>query len=204
MGASALMQGLADGYFILPYTIGDFLASKIQVPKTDINDPAFAEAEKKVKEKVDKLLSIKGKQTVDYYHKKLGHIMWEYVGMARNEEGLKKAIEQIKALRKDFWKDVNVPGDKAEFNQELEKALKVADFMEIGELMALDALNRKESCGGHFREEMQTEDGETLRDDQNYMYVSAWEFAGEDKEPNLHKESLQYEFVKLATRNYKD
>ncbi|AGY52638.1 Succinate dehydrogenase flavoprotein subunit [Bacteroidales bacterium CF] len=204
LGASALMQGLADGYFILPYTIGDFLASKIQVPKTDINDPAFAEAEKKVKEKVDKLLSIKGKQTVDYYHKKLGHIMWEYVGMARNEEGLKKAIEQIKALRKDFWKDVNVPGDKAEFNQELEKALKVADFMEIGELMALDALNRKESCGGHFREEMQTEDGETLRDDQNYMYVSAWEFAGEDKEPNLHKESLQYEFVKLATRNYKD
>lgn len=204
LGASALMQGLADGYFILPYTIGDFLASKIQVPNTDINDPAFAEAEKKVKEKVDKLLSIKGKQTVDYYHKKLGHIMWEYVGMARNEEGLKKAIEQIKALRKDFWKDVNVPGDKAEFNQELEKALKVADFMEIGELMALDALNRKESCGGHFREEMQTEDGETLRDDQNYMYVSAWEFAGEDKEPNLHKESLQYEFVKLATRNYKD
>ena len=130
--------------------------------------------------------------------------MWEYVGMARNEEGLKKAIEQIKALRKDFWKDVNVPGDKAEFNQELEKALKVADFMEIGELMALDALNRKESCGGHFREEMQTEDGETLRDEQNYMYVSAWEFAGEDKEPNLHKESLKYEFVKLATRNYKD
>ncbi len=204
LGASALMQGLADGYFILPYTIGDFLASKIQVPKTDINDPAFAEAEKKVKEKVDKLLSIKGKQPVDYYHKKLGHIMWEYVGMARNEEGLKKAIEQIKALRKEFWKDVNVPGEKAEFNQELEKALKVADFMEIGELMALDALNRKESCGGHFREEMQTEDGETLRDDQNYMYVSAWEFAGEDKEPNLHKESLQYEFVKLATRNYKD
>ncbi len=204
LGASALMQGLADGYFILPYTIGDFLASKIQVPKTDINDPAFAEAEKKVKDRVEKLLAIKGKQTVDYYHKKLGHIMWEYVGMARNEEGLKKAIEQIRALRKEFWKDVNVPGDKAEFNQELEKALKVADFMEIGELMALDALNRKESCGGHFREEMQTEDGETLRDDQNYMYVSAWEYAGEDKEPNLHKESLKYEFVKLATRNYKD
>ncbi|MEA5005017.1 MAG: fumarate reductase/succinate dehydrogenase flavoprotein subunit [Rikenellaceae bacterium] len=204
LGASALMQGLADGYFILPYTIGDFLASKIQVPKTDINDPAFAEAEKKVKDRVEKLLSIKGKQTVDFYHKKLGHIMWEYVGMARNEEGLKKAIEQIRALRKEFWKDVNVPGDKAEFNQELEKALKVADFMEIGELMALDALNRKESCGGHFREEMQTEDGETLRDDQNYMYVSAWEYAGEDKEPNLHKESLKYEFVKLATRNYKD
>ncbi|MDD3033632.1 MAG: fumarate reductase/succinate dehydrogenase flavoprotein subunit [Bacteroidales bacterium] len=204
LGASALMQGLADGYFILPYTIGDFLASKIQVPKTDINDPAFAEAEKKVKEKVDKLLSIKGKQPVDYYHKKLGHIMWEYVGMARNEEGLKKAIEQIKALRKEFWKDVFVPGDKAEFNQELEKALKVADFMEIGELMALDALNRKESCGGHFREEMQTPDGETLRDDQNYMYVGAWEYTGDDKEPNMHKENLKYEFVKLATRNYKD
>jgi len=204
LGASALMQGLADGYFILPYTIGDFLASKIQVAKTDINDPAFAEAEKNVKEKIDRLLSVKGTQPVDYYHKQLGHIMWEYVGMARNEKGLQKAIEEIKKLRREFWKDVYVPGDKGDFNQELEKALKVADFMEIGELMALDALMRRESCGGHFREEMQTEDGETLRDDNSYMYVGTWEYAGDEKEPVNHKEPLKYEFVKLATRNYKD
>ncbi|HBZ36024.1 MAG TPA: fumarate reductase/succinate dehydrogenase flavoprotein subunit [Rikenellaceae bacterium] len=204
LGASALMQGLADGYFILPYTIGDYLASKIQVPKTDINDPAFVEAESNVKKKVDKLLSINGTQTVDFYHKKLGHIMWEYVGMARNESGLKKAIEEIRVLREQFWHDVKVPGTFSELNQELEKALKVADFMEIGELMALDALDRKESCGGHFRVEMQTEDGETLRDDNNFMYVSAWEITGDGVEPNLHKEPLNYEFVKPSTRNYKD
>ncbi|HRT33547.1 MAG TPA: fumarate reductase/succinate dehydrogenase flavoprotein subunit [Bacteroidales bacterium] len=204
LGASALMQGLADGYFILPYTIGDYLASRIQVPKTDINDPAFVEAENNVKKRVDKLLSINGTQTVDFYHKKLGHIMWEYVGMARNESGLKKAIEEIRVLREQFWHDVKVPGTFSELNQELEKALKVADFMEIGELMALDALDRKESCGGHFREEMQTEDGETLRDDNNFMYVSAWEYAGDGVEPNLHKEPLNYEFVKPSTRNYKD
>lgn len=204
LGASALMQGLADGYFILPYTIGDYLASKIQVPKTDINDPAFVEAESNVKKKVDKLLSINGTQTVDFYHKKLGHIMWEYVGMARNESGLKKAIEEIRVLREQFWHDVKVPGTFSELNQELEKALKVADFMEIGELMALDALDRKESCGGHFRVEMQTEDGETLRDDNNFMYVSAWEYTGDGVEPNLHKEPLNYEFVKPSTRNYKD
>lgn len=204
LGASALMQGLADGYFILPYTIGDYLASKIQVPKTDINDPAFVEAENNVKKRVDKLLSINGTQTVDFYHKQLGHIMWEYVGMARNESGLKKAIEKIRALREQFWHDVKVPGTGSELNQELEKALKLADFMEIGELMALDALDRKESCGGHFREEMQTEDGETLRDDNNFMYVSAWEYTGDGVEPALHKEPLNYEFVKPSTRNYKD
>lgn len=204
LGASALMQGLADGYFILPYTIGDYLASRIQVPKTDINNPAFVEAESNVKKRVDKLLSINGTQTVDFYHKKLGHIMWEYVGMARNESGLKKAIEEIKALKEQFWLDIKIPGTGSELNQELEKALKVADFMEIGELMALDALDRKESCGGHFREEMQTEDGETLRDDNNFMYVSAWEYAGDGVEPNLHKEPLNYEFVKPSTRNYKD
>jgi succinate dehydrogenase / fumarate reductase flavoprotein subunit len=204
LGASALMQGLADGYFILPYTIGDYLASRIQVPKTDINNPAFVEAESNVKKRVDKLLSINGTQTVDFYHKKLGHIMWEYVGMARNESGLKKAIEEIRVLREQFWHDVKVPGTFSELNQELEKALKVADFMEIGELMALDALDRKESCGGHFREEMQTEDGETLRDDNNFMYVSAWEYTGDGVEPNLHKEPLNYEFVKPSTRNYKD
>jgi succinate dehydrogenase / fumarate reductase flavoprotein subunit len=204
LGASALMQGLADGYFILPYTIGDYLASKIQIPKTDTNNPAFEASEKNVKEKLSKLLTVKGKHSVDYFHKKLGHIMWEYVGMARNENGLKLSLEQIKELKEDFWKNVFVPGENTEFNQELEKAVKVADFLEIGELMARDALNRYESCGGHFREEMQTPDGETKRDDENYMYVSAWEYKGKENEPELHKEPLKYEYIKLATRNYKD
>ena len=204
LGASALMQGLADGYFILPYTIGDYLASKIQVPKTDTTHKAFDEAEKAVKEKIAKLFAVKGKQPVDYYHKKLGHIMWDYVGMARNEEGLKKAIDGIQALRKEFWANVYVPGENGEFNQEIEKAIRVADFMELGELMAKDALNRFESCGGNLREEMQTEDGETKRDDENYMYVSTWEYKGEKEEDVLHKEPLKYEFVKIATRNYKD
>jgi succinate dehydrogenase / fumarate reductase flavoprotein subunit len=204
LGASALMQGLADGYFILPYTIGDFLAGKIQEAKPDVNHPAFEETEKAVKERINKLLFVKGKEPVDHFHKKLGHIMWDYVGMARNEKGLEKAIEEIKALREDFWNNVFVPGSNDEFNQELEKALRVADNLELGELMAKDALLRKESCGGHFREEMQTEDGETKRDDQNYMYVSCWEYKGNDKEPVKHKEHLEYEFVKIATRNYKD
>ena len=203
LGASALMQGLADGYFILPYTIGDYLAGKIQVPKTDINDPAFDEAEKNVRERINRLFSIKGTETVDSFHKRLGHIMWENVGMARNEAGLKKAITEIRELREEFWKNVYVPGVENDFNQEIEKALRVADFMEMGELMALDALNRYESCGGHFREEMQTEDGETKRDDENYMYVSAWEYK-EGAEPELYKEPLKYEFTKVATRNYKD
>ena len=204
LGASALMQGLADGYFILPYTIGDYLAGKIQEKKADTNNPAFKEAEKAVCEKMNKLLAVKGTQTVDYYHKQLGKIMWDNVGMARNEAGLKSAIAQIRALRDTFWKDVFVPGEPGDFNQELEKALRVADFFEMGELMATDALNRRESCGGHFREEMQTDDGETKRDDQNYMYVAAWEYKGSDAAPELHKESLDYEFVKPATRNYKD
>jgi succinate dehydrogenase / fumarate reductase flavoprotein subunit len=204
LGASALMQGLADGYFILPYTIGDYLAGKIQVKKTDTSHPAFAEAEKNIKERLDRLFNIKGKQPADHFHKKLGHIMWDYVGMARNEAGLKKAIEEIRVLRDEFWKDLYVPGENNEFNQELEKAVRVADFLEMGEVMAMDALTRKESCGGHFREEMQTEDGETLRDDENYMYVSTWEYTGYGKEPVKHKESLQYEFIKIATRNYKD
>lgn len=204
LGASALMQGLADGYFILPYTIGDYLASKIQVPKTDINHPAFAEAEKAVRQKIEKLFSIKGKESVDSIHKRLGHIMWEYVGMARNEAGLKKAIKDIRALKEDFWKNVFVPGENGEFNPEIEKALRLADFLEIGELMAIDALNRRESCGGHFREEMQTEDGETKRDDENFMYVSAWEYKGNNAEPELHKEPLVFENIKIATRNYKD
>ena len=204
LGASALMQGLADGYFILPYTIGDYLAGKFKEPKTDTNAPEFAEAEKAVTEKIEKLLSIKGKKSVDAYHKELGLIMWDNVGMARNEAGLKVAIEKIKALKADFWKNVYVAGENNQFNQELEKALRLVDFFEIGELMAYDALNRNESCGGHFREEMQTEEGETKRDDENYMYVAAWEYKGENVEPELHKEPLVYENIKIATRNYKD
>ena len=204
LGASALMQGLADGYFILPYTIGDYLAGKFKEPKTDINTPEFAEAEKAVTDKIEKLFSIKGKRSVDSFHKELGLIMWNNVGMARNEAGLKEAIEKIKALKAEFWKNVYVAGDNNQFNQELEKALRLVDFFEIGELMAYDALNRNESCGGHFREEMQTEEGETKRDDENYMYVAAWEYKGEGVEPELHKEPLVYENIKIATRNYKD
>ncbi len=204
LGASALMQGLADGYFVLPYTIGDYLSHKFLEPKTDINAPEFVEAEKSVKDRIARLFAVKGKETVDSIHKKLGNIMWEYVGMARNEAGLKKGIEEIKALREYFWKNVCVPGTNEEFNQELEKALRLVDFFDIGELMAYDALNRRESCGGHFREEMQTEDGETKRDDENFMYVAAWEYKGEGKEPELHKEELKYENIKIATRNYKD
>jgi len=204
LGASALMQGLADGYFILPYTIGDYLSHKFAEPKTDVKTPEFDEAEKAVKDKIDKLFSIKGKESVDSIHKRLGHLMWEYVGMARSEEGLKKGIEEIKKLRAEFWSNVCVPDTNEEFNQELEKALRLADFLEIGELMAKDALNRNESCGGHFRVEYQTEDGETKRDDANYMYVAAWEYKGENQEPELHKETLAYENIKIATRNYKD
>ena len=204
LGASALMQGLADGYFVLPVTIADYLSNKFAEPKTDINDPAFDEAEKAVQTRIDRLFSIKGKRTVDSLHKKLGNIMWDYVGMARNEAGLKKAIEEIRELKKEFYEDVCVPGEQNQFNQELEKALRLEDFFEIGELMARDALNRKESCGGHFREESQTEEGEAKRDDANYMYVAAWEYKGEDKEPELHKEPLKYEFIEVKTRNYKE
>ena len=203
LGASALMQGLADGYFILPYTIGDFLAGKIQTSKTDIKHPAFDEAEQSVKDKIAKLFGVKGKETVDYFHKKLGHIMWDYIGMARNKEGLEKAIVEIKKLEEEFWTNVYVPGENNELNQELEKALRLADFLELGELMAKDALLRNESCGGHFREEMHTEDGETKRDDENYMYVSAWEYK-EGGEPEKHEEPLIFEFVKVGARNYRD
>ena len=204
LGASALMQGLADGYFILPYTIGDYLSHKFSEPKTDTSAPEFEEAEKAIKARIEKIFAVKGTETVDSIHKRLGHIMWEYVGMARNEAGLKKAIDEIGKLREEFWKTVRVPGTNGEFNQELEKALRLVDFFDIGELMARDALNRKESCGGHFREEMQTEEGETKRDDEHFMYVSAWEFKGEGHEPALHKEPLKYENIKIATRNYKD
>ena len=203
LGASALMQGLADGYFILPVTIGDYLSKKINEPKTDTSAPEFAAAEKAVQDRIDRLFSIKGNVTVDSIHKKLGKIMWEYVGMARNEAGLKKAIEEIDSLRETFYKEVKVPGDQCDFNQELEKAMRLEDFFEIGKLMALDALERKESCGGHFREESQTEEGEAKRDDANYMYVSAWECKG-DKAPELHKEPLDYQFIEVKTRNYKE
>jgi len=204
LGASALMQGLADGYFILPITIGDYLSNKFAEPKTDVNSKEFIEAEKAVQARIDRLFAIKGTKTVDSIHKKLGNIMWDNVGMARDEQGLKDALKAIAELKKDFYANVNVPGDKYEFNQELEKALRLEDFFEIGELMARDALNRNESCGGHFRVESQTEEGEAKRDDQNYMYVAAWEYKGEGVEPELHKEPLKYEFIKVATRNYKE
>ncbi len=204
LGASALMQGLADGYFVLPITINDYLSHKFAEPKTDVNTKEFAEAEKNVQARIDRLFAINGTKTVDSIHKKLGNIMWNNVGMARDEAGLKKAITEIKELKKDFYENVKVPGTQFEFNQELEKALRLEDFFEIGELMARDALNRNESCGGHFRTESQTEDGEAKRDDKNYMYVAAWEYKGEDKEPELHKEALNYEFIEVKTRNYKD
>ena len=204
LGASALMQGLADGYFILPYTIGDYLSHKIQEPKVDTNAPEFEQAEKEVKEKIAKVMAIKGKRSVDDIHKELGHIMWEYVGMARNEAGLKKAIVELDRIKKEFWSNVYVAGEEGNFNQELEKALRLADFIEIGKLMAIDALNRKESCGGHLREESQTPEGEAKRDDENFMYVAAWEYKGEDAEPQMHKEPLKYENIVVATRNYKD
>jgi len=203
LGASALMQGLADGYFVLPYTIGDYLADEILTPEADINAPEFEEAEKAVTERIEKLFNIKGSKTVDYFHKKLGQIMWDYVGMSRNEEGLKKAIKMIQELREDFWEDVKIPGELDNLNPELEKAGRVADFLDIGELMARDALDRNESCGGHFREESVTEDGEAKRNDEKFTYVSCWEFKGEGKEPELHKEDLVFENVKLTQRSYK-
>jgi succinate dehydrogenase / fumarate reductase flavoprotein subunit len=204
LGASALMQGLADGYFVLPYTIGDYLSHEITTPKINTNTPEFEEAEKAVKAKIEKLFSIKGKKTVDELHKELGHIMWELVGMARNEKGLEQAIERIKALREEFWKNVYVPGTNNSFNPEIEKALRVADFLEMGEVMAYDAYNRNESCGGHFREEYQTEEGEAKRNDEEYTYVACWEYKGEGQKPELNKEPLNFEFIKVAQRNYKE
>ena len=204
LGASALMQGLADGYFVLPYTIGDYLSKKIQAPKVSTDTPAFAEAEKAVKEKIEKLFSINGKQSVDDIHKRLGNIMWNNVGMARTKESLEKAIKEIQALRKEFWTDVKVVGTANSFNVELEKALRLVDYLELGELMARDALIREESCGGHFRSEHQTEEGEALRHDDKFAYAAVWEYKGMDKEPELTKEPLDYEFTHRAQRNYKD
>ena len=204
LGASALMQGLADGYFVLPYTIGDYLAKKIQAPKVSTDTPAFDEAEKAVKAKIEKLLSINGTRSVDDIHRQLGLIMWDNVGMARTKESLEKAIVEIAALRKEFWKNVKVVGTADSFNVELEKALRLVDFLELGELMARDALNRAESCGGHFRSEHQTEEGEALRHDDEFAYAAVWEYKGEDVEPELTKEDLVYEFTHRAQRNYKD
>lgn len=203
LGASALMQGLSDGYFVLPYTIQNYLAGHIHEPhfKTDL--PEFEQAEMNVRETIHRLLSVKGTKTVDTFHRKLGHIMWDYVGMARNKEGLQKAIPMLRQLREEFWKDVKIPGTNEMVNTELEKALRVADFLELGELMARDALHREESCGGHFREEYQTPDGEALRDDANFAYVAAWEYQGENAEPLMHKEPLAFEYIEVKQRNYK-
>jgi succinate dehydrogenase / fumarate reductase flavoprotein subunit len=204
LGASALMQGLADGYFVLPYTVSDYLANEIRTGKIATDSPEFDEAENNVKSTIDRLLNNKGTKSVDYFHKKLGLIMWNKVGMGRNVNGLNEAIQEIGVLREEFYKDVFVPGDANELNPELDKAMRVADFIELGHLMAVDALNRNESCGGHFREEYQDAEGETLRDDENFKYAAAWEYAGGDATKSaLNKEALNYEFIKIAARNYK-
>ena len=202
LGASALMQGLADGYFVLPNTIGDYLASS-RPSKVDSTHPAFREAEAGVAERTEKFLTIGGKRTVDSFHRELGRIMWDSCGMARNDAGLRKALELIPELRAEFWRNVNVPGSDAQLNQALEKAGRVADFLELSELMCIDALHRTESCGGHFREESQTPDGEALRNDEDFTYVAAWEYAGGDRQPILNREPLVFENVKLSQRSYK-
>ncbi len=203
LGASALMQGLADGYFVLPYTIQNYLADQIQVPLYSTDMPEFEEAEKAIQDRINKLMNIKGKRSVDSIHKELGLIMWEYVGMGRTKEGLQTALTKLAEVKKEFWSNVRIPGEANTLNVELEKALRLADFIEIGRLMALDALNREESCGGHFREEHQTEEGEALRHDDKFMYVSCWKYQGEDKDPELLKEPLNYECIKVQQRNYK-
>jgi succinate dehydrogenase / fumarate reductase flavoprotein subunit len=202
LGASALMQGLADGYFVIPYTIGNFLAKEIRTEAIPVSHPAFEAAEKAVSERINKLMSIKGSQSVESFHKRLGKIMWDKCGMARNEQGLKEAIEEIRQLKKDFWSDVRIPGGIMEVNNELDKANRVADFIELGELMCIDALHRRESCGGHFREEMQTEEGEALRDDEHFQYAAAWEYKG-DGSWEMHKEDLTFEVAKPTQRSYK-
>jgi succinate dehydrogenase / fumarate reductase flavoprotein subunit len=203
LGASALMQGLADGYFVLPITIGDFLSKDIKTPAIPTTHPEFEKAEQHVQSQIDRLMNAKGKEPVDHFHRKLGKIMWEYCGMSRNAEGLQLAKKMIQELKAEFWSNVLVPGTADELNPELEKAMRVADFIELGELMIDDAYARNESCGGHFREEYRTEDGEALRDDNNYAHVSAWEFKGENEQAVLHKEQLVFENVKLVQRSYK-
>ena len=203
LGASALMQGLADGYFVLPYTIGDYLADDIRTGKIDTSHPEFERAEAAGKAQLESFVNTEGKNTVDHYHRKLGKIMWDKCGMSRNAKGLKEAIADIKALREDFYKNVNVPGTTSEFNEQLAKAGRVADFLELGELFAKDALERTESCGGHFREESQTPEGEALRNDKEFTFVSAWEYKGEPSKAKLHKEKLDYEEIEVKTRSYK-
>ncbi len=197
------MQGLADGYFVLPYTIGDFLAAKLNEPVIDLDHEAFDAVEADVVARTNQLLAIDGTRTVDHFHRELGKIMWDYCGMARNEAGLRKALGEIPALREEFWADVRVPGSGDTLNSSLEKAGRVADFLELGELMVRDALDRRESAGGHFREESQTEEGEALRQDDDYSYVSAWEWQGEGTAQQLHKEALEFDYVKLTQRSYK-
>jgi succinate dehydrogenase / fumarate reductase flavoprotein subunit len=204
LGASALMQGLADGYFVLPYTVSNYLADEIRTGKISTESQEFTDAENRVKESIDKFLNNKGSKSVDHFHKRLGLIMWNKVGMGRNANGLKESIAEIAALKEEFYRDVNVPGSAEELHPQLEKALRVADFIDLGQLMAMDALQRNESCGGHFREEYQDSEGETLRDDENFSFVGAWEYKGNDiTKSELHKEELKYEFIKIAARNYK-
>jgi succinate dehydrogenase / fumarate reductase flavoprotein subunit len=203
LGASALMQGLADGYFVLPYTIGNYLADDIRTGPIPTDTKEFDEAEKLQVDRLNKLANNNGTKSVDHFHKKLGLIMWNKCGMSRNAKDLESAISEIKELREEFYRDVKVPGDANEMNQELEKAGRVADFLELGELFAKDALHRNESCGGHFREEYQTEEGEAMRDDENFMYVAAWEYKGEPSAAVLHKENLEYENIEVKTRSYK-
>ena len=204
LGASALMQGLADGYFVLPYTIQNYLADQIQVPRFSTDAPEFAEAEKAVNDKIAKLMAIKGTRSVDSIHKELGLVMWDNVGMARTKESLEKALKEIDRVEKLFWSELRIPGEADSLNIELEKALRLLDFIEIGRLMAYDALNREESCGGHFREEHQTEEGEAKRDDENFSYVACWKYTGEGQEPELLKEDLNYQYIKVQQRNYKN
>jgi succinate dehydrogenase / fumarate reductase, flavoprotein subunit len=203
LGASALMQGLSDGYFVLPYTVQNYLADQFKVPRFSTELPEFLAAEKDVRDQINRLLNVKGKKSVDTFHRELGKIMWENVGMGRNKAGLEKALKLIPQLREEFWKDVRIPGTNDELNPELQKATRLADFLELGELMALDALKREESCGGHFREEYQTPEGEAMRNDKDFAYVAAWEYKGPGNAPELHKEVLNYEFVELKQRNYK-
>ena len=203
LGASALMQGLADGYFVLPYTIGDYLSKDIRTGAISTDLPEFEAVEKEVRDRLAKLVNNNGTKSVDHFHKRLGKIMWNKCGMSRNAKELQEAISEIKQLREEFWNEVKVPGGMDEMNPELEKAGRVADFLELGELFAKDALHRNESCGGHFREEYQTEEGEALRDDENFMYVAAWEYKGEPSDAVLHKENLEYENIEVKTRSYK-
>ena len=203
LGASSLMQCSGDGFFVLPNTISDFLSGEIKIPKPSTDTPEFEQAEKEVKDKLQKLLTVNGKQTVNTFHKKLGKIMWDYCSMSKNEKGLNTALEKIKELQNEFWSDVKIPGKSDEFNHELEKAARVADFFELAQLIIRDALNRNESCGAHFREEYQTEEGEPKRDDDNYSFVSVWEYKGADTPPELHKENLKFEYVQPTVRSYK-